>query len=128
MNYYCERMEYNKELLHKRRHTVRKQKMYLFMSVIILTLALSIMIGARFTFAKSTEDAPERIKVYRSIVIYGGDTLTSIAAQYCSSEWKDSASYIHEVSRINNLKEDDMLIAGNYLIVPYYIEDTAGNL
>lgn len=127
-NYSLDRMEHNKELLCMRKRIVRKQKLYFMMTVTLLILILSTITCTRLAFAGSTDDMPERIKVYKSIVIYGGDTLSSITSRYISSEWKDSAAYMHEVSRINNLKDDDMLIAGNYLIVPYYIEDPAGNL
>ena len=123
-NYYIERMEYNKRVMRKRRRTVRKQKISLYLIALVLTLMISIFTGTRFTFAKSTDCKSERIKVYKSVVIYRGDTLSSIASKNYSEEWKDTAAYIHEVSRINHLK-DDVLIAGNYLIVPYYIEASA---
>ena len=124
-NYYIERREYNEAVLLERRRVVRRQKISLSIVVLVSTLFLSIFAGARFTFAKPTGGEAARTKVYKSIVIYGGDTLTSISDEYYSSEWKDKSSYMHEVSRINHLDEDEILIAGNYLIVPYYIEDRA---
>lgn len=120
--YYIRRCEYSNEIIRRRRCIVRKQKMYLCLALVMLTIVITTFAGTRFAFAKPNTNGPERIKVYKSIVIYGGDTLFSIASEYCSDEWKDRASYIHEVSKINHLDDNDMLIAGNYLIVPYYTD------
>ena len=126
MNYqYIERREYNECVLRNRRIEVRKQKVSLFIVLVTVTFVLSTLISARFTFAKQTDEGSARIKVFKSIVIYGGDTLTSITDKYYSPEWKDRFSYMHEVSMINHLDDEEKLIAGNYLIVPYYIEDPA---
>lgn len=126
MNYqYIERREYNEYILKNRRIEVRKPKASLFIVLVAVTFVLITLISARFTFAKQTDEGSARIKVFKSIVIYGGDTLTSITDKYYSPEWKDRFSYMHEVSMINHLDDEEKLIAGNYLIVPYYIEDPA---
>lgn len=122
-----ERLKHSKAIIDARKRTVRKQKMTLCISAFLITLVLTASVGVRFTFAKSTYDGPKRIKVYKSVLIYSGDTLNSIASEHCSEEFKDRSSYIHEVSMINHLNDDDMLIAGNYLIIPYYIEASAGD-
>lgn len=124
-DHYIKRREYNEYILRNRRIEVRKQKISLLIVLITVMLIMSTLINVRLTFAKQTDQGNARIKVFKSIVIYGGDTLTSIADEYYSPEWKDRFSYIHEVSRINHLDDDEKLIAGNYLIVPYYIEDSA---
>lgn len=124
-DHYIKRREYNEYILRNRRIEVRKQKISLLIVLITVMLIMSTLINARLTFAKQTDQGNARIKVFKSIVIYGGDTLTSIADEYYSPEWKDRFSYMHEVSRINHLDDDEKLIAGNYLIVPYYIEDSA---
>lgn len=124
-SYYFECREHNEEIIRTRRMVVRRQKLYLCMALTVITMILSILTGTRFAFAKQNVEANERTKVYKSIVIYAGDTLTSIASEYCSDEWNDTTAYIHEVSRINHLDDDELLIAGNYLIIPYYIEQSA---
>ena len=48
-----------------------------------------------------------------------GDTLTSIAKEYSSSEYKNLDEYIEEIMSINNLK-DDKITSGCYLKVSYY--------
>ncbi len=124
-DHFIKRREYNESILRNRRRAVRKQKIYMFIMLVAVTFIICTLTGARFTFAKQADEGSARVKVFKSIVIYGGDTLSSIADEYYSPEWKDRFSYIHEVSRINHLDNDEKLIAGNYLIVPYYIEDPA---
>ena len=65
------------------------------------------------------------IKYYTSITVQHGDTLSSIADRYLSDknisqEYKSADSYINEVCAINHLDEDDMIFAGENIIVPYY--------
>jgi hypothetical protein len=112
---------YSGKLVLRRRRAVRRRRYVLSMTVFTLTLLICIFAGTRFTFAKSDcSTGGSRIKCYRSITIYCGDTLTSIAREYCSDEWTDINSYIHEVEVINHLGRNELLIAGNYLTVPYY--------
>ena len=122
MDYYTKRDLYNKAVMRERRRVVRRQKFCVLAAAIVIVLAFSVFTGARFTFANQNQSSPAKVKCYKSIIIYCGDTLTSIADEYCSDEWKDRASYIHEVESINHLDEDTVLIAGNYLCVPYYRE------
>ncbi len=116
-----ERVYQNAMILRERRRIVRRNKMILFSAAVFLFVFMIFSVR-NFTFAKTTDSKPERVKMYKSITIYCGDSLTSLADAYRTEEWKDRQSYMHEVEMINHLKEDDILIAGNYLTIPYYAE------
>lgn len=65
----------------------------------------------------------ERYKQVISIEIKKGDTLWSIASEYMSEEYKDLNEYIEEIKDTNGMLSDD-IHAGNYIIVPYYVDAT----
>jgi hypothetical protein len=59
-------------------------------------------------------------KYYKSIEIKKGDTLWSIAKDYSDDKYYENTSeYIKEVRSINSLTSDN-IIAGSYIIVPYF--------
>ena len=83
----------------------------------ILTIIISM---SRSSIASAkTDTTKERTKYYTTIEIQKGDTLTSIAKEYSSSEYKNLDEYIEEIMSINNLK-DDKITSGCYLKVSYY--------
>ncbi|MCR5509276.1 MAG: hypothetical protein K6F34_11405 [Lachnospiraceae bacterium] len=115
------RNEYVRMVCIRRRKQVRRNYRILFLSCLLIAFIL-IVSGTSFTFAKSRTDSDARVKRFKSVVISSGDTLTSISGEYYSDEWSDMSCYMHEVEVINHLDEDDVLIAGNWLTVPYYTE------
>ncbi len=82
-------------------------------------------LGTRLTFAKGHSDDIVRVKQYRSVMINCGDTIGSIASSMYSDDWTDTGSFIHEVMVINHLDDDEELIAGNFLTIPYYTDKPA---
>ena len=58
-------------------------------------------------------------KKYKSVQIHKGETLWSLAEEYGNDNIGIN-DYIREVCFINHLSEEDILIRGQYLIVPYY--------
>ncbi|MCR5420617.1 MAG: LysM peptidoglycan-binding domain-containing protein [Lachnospiraceae bacterium] len=83
---------------------------------------MSFIINVRSTFAKATQAPDNNIKCYKSITIYCGDTRTSISKEYYTGEWDSVTSFTNEIKKINHISNDDYLIAGNYLTIPYYKE------
>ena len=81
-----------------------------FIFVLFLTITL-------FNNVQAKSEA-EYNKVYVSIEIKSGDTLSSYAERYAVSP-SDYDEYIEELRYINNLK-DDTLYAGCYLLIPVY--------
>lgn len=89
-----------------------------FAVILGIVFMLSIVFFSVIVSAK--EKAPEapQYKYYTSIQIDQGDTLWTIAEEYCydSSQLKD---YVREIKEINNLKSNE-IHAGNYLTIVYY--------
>jgi hypothetical protein len=56
-----------------------------------------------------------------------GETLWSIAEEYLDDEhYASIEDYIKEVKKINSLKDDEAIIAGRYIVVPYYAAEYVG--
>ncbi len=96
---------------HKRVHNNNIMLMF----GIILILTFTFIGGRQFVHAN---ESVEYEKSFQAIEIQPGDTLTSIAEEYATSEavYQD---YMDEVIEINQLK-DDQIHAGCYLMVPVY--------
>lgn len=111
--------EYRSQRYKERRVKQLRRRFLLFAVTIILVTLLAISYSAILSHATSEDDI--RYKYFTSIQVEYGDTLTSIAETYLS-EQDDAASvsaYIEEVVSINHLK-DETILAGQYLVVPYY--------
>ena len=110
-----------REAYYKRTLVVRRQKKALVV-LFCLVLFASITAVSASTYAgdfKSKDS--DSIKLYKSITIYSGDTLDSIAAEYMTEEYSSVYTYINEVSSINGITSETTLVPGNKLIVPYYM-------
>lgn len=102
----------------KRQKQVRYHIMAAILSLILI-LAISILFISFSTEANDMEHQPS-YKYYKSIEISKGDTLWSIANDhYDSDHYKDINAYVAEVKKLNSLTSDN-IVAGNYVIVPYY--------
>lgn len=103
----------------------QRQLRYHFMAAIlslVLILAISILFISFSTEANDMEHQPS-YKYYKSIKISKGDTLWSIANDhYDSDHYKDINAYVAEVKKLNSLTSDN-IVAGNYVIVPYYASE-----
>ena len=117
---------HNKAVIRRRRAEVRRQKLILSGVLIAAVLILTFSLGARLTFAKSNNDnSVRRVKYYKAVMIKCGDSMNKIAKDIYTDDFKDVDSFIHEIKVINHLDEDEELIAGNFLTIPYYIDHTA---
>lgn len=85
--------------------------------IIFIAVALLIII---FKMTNTAQASGEKNKQVISIQISAGDTLWSIASEYADDEmYDDNNEFIEEVKSINGLS-GDTLIAGAYLIIPYF--------
>jgi len=108
----------------RRRNKIRRARQLRRRIVIaIATFVLIICSTLGVTSIKSkAQSATEEIKVkqYASVMIPYGSSLYSLADEYIDDEFYDSYDeYINEVKHINHMDSDD-IIAGNYIILPYY--------
>ncbi|MBO6240884.1 MAG: hypothetical protein J6O61_08680 [Butyrivibrio sp.] len=104
----------------RRLRIVRRQRITLaviiaFITVLATLFTVSLVIEARSEAVK--------YKYYTSVMVHSGDTLESMAAGYITDEYKTSADYIREVCDINNMNDGDSILAGEYIILPYYSEE-----
>ena len=116
---------HNKAVIRRRRAEVRRQKLILHGVLITAVLLITLLSGARITFAKAGGDHVKRVKQYKSVMIQCGDSMDTISQAMYTDDFRDMGSFVHEVNMINHLDEDEELIAGNYLTIPYFINVTA---
>ncbi len=82
----------------------------------VSVIFFSVLVSAKGNGAEETG-----YKYYTSVRIGQGDTLWTIAEQYCTDP-AEIRSYIKELKSINNLERDE-IHAGNYLTVVYYSDE-----
>lgn len=98
----------------------RKTSLSIYIFIFLLVMIIVLLSCKAFTYADESVDS-SRIKCYRSITIYYGDTLPAIACDNIPPEYSDLTNYIQEIAFINQMNVDDTLVPGNHLIIPYYI-------
>ncbi|MBQ9885835.1 MAG: LysM peptidoglycan-binding domain-containing protein [Lachnospiraceae bacterium] len=86
-------------------------------TVFVLTAAIICSIGFVVS-AKSNKSSYDADSYYQSIRIEAGDTLWTIAEEYCPSS-HDIHDYIETVKSINDIK-NNTIKAGDYIIVTVY--------
>ena len=109
---------YNNKL--RRQKIVRRQWALL---MIIAGVIIGIVVVLATTFLSEARSSAEDIeyKYYTVVEVTPGDTLWGMSERYMSAEhYKDAGSYISEVRSINHLADDQELMAGELLVVPYY--------
>ena len=89
----------------------------------MITLALTVLLicSAVICFAStvSAKSSAKREKYIAKVYVEYGDSLWSIANENFSSEYSDTAELVEEIKKINHLYSDK-IIAGEYILVPYY--------
>lgn len=88
--------------------------------IIFIALALFIIFGGVIVHGNVVSaSSPDQDKVYTSVRVNSGDSLWSIAAEYCDDS-DDISDYIDELKQMNNIQNERGLKAGNYLTVYYF--------
>lgn len=121
--------EYERTIRNRKRALQRKRQVrrniFMIVAGISLILILTFLHKSIVTSA-SDLSAKTYCKYYESIMIEDGDTLWSYAREYSDDLHYDSnLDYIEEVCFINHLDINNALVAGNYIVVPYYMEVSA---
>ncbi len=101
----------------RRKKIVRNQKiaLALIISVVIFTIL--------FVYAALVSNADAgniSYKYYTGIEVHSEDSLCNIARRFITEEYEDTDQYIKEVRSINHIRDDEDIIAGQTLIIPYY--------
>ena len=108
--------------IRKRKARARVRKMIAYSVLTIMTI-LMLGIFIHTIHSKADSDGAHKFKYYTGMTVSYGDTLWGIAEEYMDTEMYSKASYISEIRSINHIHEDDELIAGTLLIIPYYSAD-----
>ena len=107
----------------KRRKQVAKQKMMLLLVTVFIITVGSIVFGSIFSSANNPERNFKQHKYYKSIVIEDGDSLWSIAEDYCTETCDDTRAYVNELKELNGLSSET-IYEGQHLLVIYYDTET----
>lgn len=97
----------------------RRQKC-LTVGLVLAVIACMILICA-VSYRSIRAQANTGFKYYAGITVESGETLWGIADRYIDYEhYADKDAYIAEVENINHLDAGETLLAGQFLIMPYY--------
>lgn len=121
--------QYSIKALNRRRRQLQVRRN---ICILVLSIAAAVVFSAFMlsisTQASELENTAE-YKYYKSIEITKGDTLWSIARENMDkNHYKNVSEYVNEVKSMNAMKSDS-IVAGSYLIVPYYSSEfiSSGN-
>ena len=101
----------------ERAAVVKKQKQSIFVILVVFFALLFFVSGIKAQPGVSDN----RVKQYKSIMVYGGDTLEMIAIDNITPEYSSYKALVNEIRSINHLHSDN-ITAGNKIIVPYYVD------
>lgn len=104
----------------KRVHAFQRKMTILFITIMILVCSV-ISLNVFNAKAKSAQSDKTLYKYYKNVEIQPEDTLWDLAKENYCAEKQSFEEYIQEVKNINHL-ENDAIIAGNYIVLPYYSE------
>lgn len=102
----------------KFKRNTRELRKTLLVGILSVTLLLSGLSVLSPAFAEA-DSGKKTIKLVESVRIGKGDSLWSIASEYYTEECGGMKRYINEIKRTNHLSSDT-IHEGNYLLVPYY--------
>lgn len=101
-----------------RRERQLRKNVLLGTLTLCLVCALTITLGGFLSSAKSNDEAVY-YKYYKSVQIEGNDTLWSLAEANMGDRYESTEAYVAEVKHMNAIS-DDTIIAGEYIVLPYY--------
>lgn len=118
-NYVYDRSE--ERIFNNRIRRQRELRQHIIICVIsvLLVLALVLLFGNIKSEASNKSDQI-LYKHYANIQVQYGDTLYSIADRYVCDSKNTVDSFVKEVVYMNDIKNPDYLVAGSYILVPYY--------
>lgn len=102
--------------INRRRQQAIFRRFMSFIAAIILIGTLS-SVSIMIINAKDNEEEPI-YKYYTSIIVYRGDTLEDIAKEHLLG-YDSVSDYCKEVRRMNYMNDNE-LVVGQSLIIPYY--------
>ena len=111
--------EREKRVMMIKNKQIAKRRIFLVFAALFVATLGSIVFGSIFSKAKNpTADIPQ-YKYYKSITIEQGDSLWSIAEEYCTDAYEDTREYVSELKQLNSLTSET-IHAGQHLLVVYF--------
>ena len=101
-----------------RRQREIRNRILLLAFTVCLVLVMAVSYYSITSYAES-EIGTVSFKYYTDIQVEYGDSLWSIAREYCDSHYDNIFDYMNEVRIINHIT-GDTIREGQMLIVPYY--------
>lgn len=103
----------------------RRRQRELTLHIIIAVLAVLLFISLFMFWGSSKSVASDGstevlYKYYTNIQVSSGDSLYDISKDYVVEGKLSTKDFIKEVVYMNNLESPDSIIAGSYIVVPYY--------
>jgi hypothetical protein len=96
-----------------------KLKWIIMISVLLVVAGGTIVYFSTISEAGTGEDV--EYKYYKSITVPANATVWTIADEYMDPDhYASIEEYIKEVKHVNSLGDDDTLLSGQSLILPYY--------
>lgn len=119
---YMTRVQETRSRRATRARRVKRQKMFIVIGVLI-TLALCSFFSIK-AFANTDSSSTDSFgtKQYKSVKIYCRDTVESIAEDNFSFQFSSVEKMAREIRSINHMSDDEELVPGNYIVVPYFSE------
>ena len=104
----------------RRMRIVRRQKMALvFFATVIFFLVF--FLRNTLQLEAQNENLVPKCKYYKVVTVHAGDNLSKIADMYFDEEeYENVDSYVDEICSINGLSDENLINAGENLVVPYY--------
>lgn len=106
----------------RRVQRLRRERRQKYMTVGLALIAIACMILICIvSYSSIKAHASAGFKYYTGITVESGETLWNIADRYIDYEYyADRDTYIAEIENINHLDADGSLLAGQFLVIPYY--------
>lgn len=110
--------------MYKRRKHIQAlhQRLCIFILTVVIVFFGVIGLNVFNAKAKALQNDKVLYKYYKNVEIQPNDTLWELAKENYCAEKQTFKNYIQEVKQINHLTDEESIIAGNYIVLPYYSE------
>lgn len=97
-------------------------KNLMVIAIFITILFITIFSIRAFVYANDNRNC-NNSKQFKSICIYCGDSIDTISNSYLEYGYDSDKQFKKEIISINHLSNNEILIPGNYIVVPYYVSN-----
>ena len=103
-----------------------KYLMIVIAGILFILLTILLFYNTSASASSNSYQIGERVECFKSVQVHAGESLWEISKRHYSSEYESMGKYIGRIKYLNHLLNED-IIAGTYLIIPYYVTltDTA---